>query len=516
MSSDKDPVQPTPFDLVQSASSSTSPESKVKVAAQRGTPAWVLPALGGLVLLALLVIFWLPKSLESVNSAPAPTSAETSSTASIEQSAIAAGKSSPGGADASPWSDAQMARYRKEAQEVLAQLLELQDTLQTRGVEQWAAEAFAEVAALAVDGDALYKTRQYEQATVKYQQALTALQTLHDDMPGELKRLLGSAQQSIEKGDASTALAELAMAALIEPNNSDVTSLQHRAELLPQVLPLLEQAAAAEINGDLSQAQQLLQQATALDPLHQRALSELQRVSEKARSQDFNKAMSEGYAALNESRFDNARKAFIAAAALQPGSSEAASALQEVATAKTAQRLATLSRQGQKNEQQEQWQQAVDAYEQAQKLDSSLLFASEGLTRSRTRAQLGQQFDKVINKPQRLSDEAVATAAAKLLQQAKQITPRGPVLERQISRLETLLDQANATVTVTLRSDEETEVIVYKVARLGRFTQRELTLRPGTYTATGTRNGYRDVRQSFTIAHDSTPASVTISCTDPI
>ena len=516
MSSHNDPLQPTPFDAVKPASPSTSAEHNPDVTVSRGTPAWVLPALGGLILLALLVIFWLPKSLESAKNAPAPTTPETAVAAVLEQSGTATGKPSPSDSGASPWSDAQLARLRKEAQEMLAQLLDLQDTLQTRGVEQWAPAAFADVTALAIDGDALYKTRQYEQATANYQQALTALQVLQQAMPEELNRLLESARAALEQGDTSTAVTALAMAALIEPNSSDVASLQQRAELSPQLIPLLEQATAAETNGDLSQAQQLLQQATALDPLHQRARSELERITAKARSQDFNKAMSKGYAALNESRFDTAGKAFLAAATLQPGSSEAASALQEVETAKTAQRLGTLSQQGQKDEQQEQWQQAVDAYEEAQKLDRSIVFASEGLKRSRARAQLDQQFNKVINQPQRLSDATVAGAATELLQQAKQITPRGPVLERQISRLEALLDQANATVTVTLRSDEETEVIVYKVARLGRFLQRELALRPGTYTATGTRNGYRDVRKSFTIAHDSTPASVTISCTDPI
>ena len=516
MSSHNDPLQPTPFDAVKPASSSTSAEHNTHVVAPRGTPAWVLPALGGLVLLAVLVIFWLPNSLESVKNVPKPVASETADTAVIEQSAAATGKPSLTDAGTSPWSDAQLARLRKEAQEVLAQLLDLQDILQTHGVEQWAPEAFADVAALAVDGDALYKTRQYEQATARYQQALTALQALQEAMPEELNRLLELARTALEQGDASTALAELAVAALIEPDSSDIVSLQQRAELLPQLLPLLEQAGAAETDGDLSQAQQLLEQAVALDPLHQRARSELQRITVKAQSQNFNKAMSKGYAALNENRFDAARKAFIAAATLQQGSSEAASALQQVATAKTAQRLGILSQQGQKNEQQEQWQKAVDAYEQAQKLDRSILFASEGLRRSRERAQLDQQFDQVINKPQRLADAAVATAAAELLQQAKKIAPRGPVLERQISRLETLLDQANTTVAITLRSDEETEVIVYKVAKLGRFAQRELTLRPGTYTATGTRNGYRDVRQSFTIAHDSAATSVTIICTDPI
>ncbi len=59
-------------------------------------------------------------------------------------------------------------------------------------------------------------------------------------------------------------------------------------------------------------------------------------------------------------------------------------------------------------------------------------------------------------------------------------------------------------------------VIVYKVARLGTFSERELTLRPGTYTAVGTRNGFRDVRETFTLSHDEAVAPVMIACTEPI
>jgi len=423
---------------------------------------------------------------------------------------------SPAGADAAPWSDAQAARLRKTAQEVAAELLDLQFALQERGVEQWAPTPFAEVETLAGDGDELYRNRQYEEATAHYQRGLTALQALQEAMPQELKRLLEQAQQAIEQGDAATAQAALAVAAIISPDDSDIAALQHRADVLPKLLPLLEQTATAEAAGDLSQAQLLLQQAVALDPQHQRAQSELQRVTTKARKQGFNEAMSQGYAALNEGHYGSARKSFRAAAKLQQGSTEAASALQEVAAAESAQRLVTLNQQGRSHEQQEQWQQAVAAYEQAQKLDGGVLFAREGLTRSRARAQLDRQLGKVIEEPGRLSDAAVATAAAQLLAQARQITPGGAVLSQQIRQLDTLLGQANSPVAVTLRSDHETEVLVYKVAKLGRFTERELSLRPGTYTALGTRDGYRDVRRSFTIAHDTAPAPVTIICTEPI
>ena len=515
MSRNNDPVQPTPFDVVQPTPAPASPSHTAERDVHRGTPGWVLPALGGLLLLALLVVFWLPNRLDQAPPAATPTQ-EPAGVATAPAADSTADKATPAGADGSPWSDAQAARLRKEAQEVAAELLDLQFALKERGVEQWAAKAFADVTRVAGDGDALYKNRQYEEAVARYRQGLASLQALQASMPQELNTLLQQAQQALDKGDAAATLAALSIASLIAPDNTDIATLQHRAEVLPQLLPLLEQAAAAEAAGNLPQAQKLLQQATALDPLHSRAQSELKRVAAKQQSQSFNEAMSEGYAALNAGRFDSARKAFRTAATLQKGSSEAASALQEVATVETAQRLGGLEKQGRRDEQQEQWQKAVAAYEQAQKLDGSVLFASEGLKRSRSRAQLDQQVRTAIDAPQRLSDAGVAAGAAQLVAQAKQITPRGPVLEQQIKQLEALLSQANATVAVTLRSDKETEVIVYKVAKLGRFTQHELTLRPGTYTALGTRNGYRDVRQSFTVAHDSIPAPVTIICTDPI
>jgi tetratricopeptide (TPR) repeat protein len=517
MSSHNDPVEPIPFDVAQPAPSLTPTDTRATGTGLQGSrPAWVLPALGGLVLLAVLVIVWLPKSLEPTPIEAAQPTAESANSATAGQTNTAAPKASPGNADAAPWSDAQAAHLRKTAQEVAAQLLELQLALQERGIEQWAPTQFAEVVTLASSGDTLYRDRQYEEATAQYQQGLTTLQALQEAIPQKLEQLLEQAQQAIEQGDAATAQTALTTAAILSPDDSDIAALQKRAEVLPQLMSLLEQAATAEAAGDLSQAQQLLQEAATLDPQHQRAQSELERVATAAREQGFNKAMSEGYAALDEGRYDSARKSFRAAAKLQQGSTEAASALQEVAAAESAQRLVTLDKRGRSYEQQEQWQKAVKSFEQAQKLDSSVLFAREGLKRSRARAQLDTQLRKVIEEPGRLSDAAVATGAAQLLEQAGQITAPGPLLAQQIKQLDRLLIQADSPVAVTLRSDQETEVIVYKVARLGHFSEKELSLRPGTYTAVGTRDGYRDVRHSFTLAHNTTPAPVTIICTEPI
>jgi tetratricopeptide (TPR) repeat protein len=506
MPADHEKLEPTPFEAAP------PPEQPAQASASSGAPRWTLPALGGLVVLALLVIFWLPEQVAP----PADVESLTPTTSEpLPATTPKAGSERPP-AEASPWSDAQAARLRKEAQDVLQALLELQFALEEQGAMQWAAEAFTAAAAAAAEGDELYRQREYTAAKERYQQSLQAFQDIADSAPKIVDEQLELARLGIEAGTPGPVTDALALAELIEPENAELAALQRRAANLELLMGLMEDAAAAENSGDLALAEQKLQQATTLDTEHQRAAAELARVSAAYVDQQFNNAMSDGYSALDDGRYSQAREQFQRAAQLRAGSAEAASALREVASAEQASRLQRLKQDGIRYEQSEQWQQAVDAYEKAAGIDGSVLFATEGLERSRSRARLDRQFRGAIDKPERLSDVAVAEATGKLLQQAKKISPQGPVLQQQIRKLDTLLAQANTLVPVTLRSDEQTEVIIYKVARLGRFQQRELNLRPGTYKVRGSRNGYRDVLESITITHKGAPAPIIIACTEPI
>ncbi len=509
MSPQNQPVKPTAFKLLD-----PEPAPSPGAATPSGPPNWVLPTLAGLVALALIVVFWLPGRFDGeVATSPAN---DTADGASQQQSTASPSRPEPGTEEASPWSDAQLAKLRKEAQDVLAILLDVQFELQEMGVDQWAGETFEAAKALAAQGDLQYRDRQFVEAKASYEQALSDLESLAESAPKALQQQLELARQAIEDGEQSSAFAALDIAALIDPANTVLATLKHRAETLEQLLPLLSQALEAEESGDLASAATFLQQATALDPQHLKARAELARITAAHTLQQFNGAMSEGYSALDEGQFSQARTAFRQAGKLSPGSAEVSSALADLETAETAWRLTRLQNTGQKQEQGEQWQQAVKTFENALAIDSSLVFAQQGLKRSRARAQLDKQFNTAIDTPERLSDKAVAEATARLLRQASTISPRGAVLAKQLATLETLLQQAGAQIQLTLRSDGQTEVTLRRVSRLGQFQEKVLTLRPGNYTVIGSRNGYRDVRRSFTLNHDSVAFDIDIVCNEEI
>ena len=153
MSSQNEKVKATEFSLAD-----PMPASIQKAPPSSSSTYWVVPALAGLVVLALIVVFWLPGKLDVGDITPAPTDTPQSENSAA---AGASPKKQIQTEEASPWSDAQLAKHRKDAQNVLAILLDVQFELQEKGVEQWASEQFDTAKALAQQGDTQYRERDF-------------------------------------------------------------------------------------------------------------------------------------------------------------------------------------------------------------------------------------------------------------------------------------------------------------------------------------------------------------------
>ena len=78
------------------------------------------------------------------------------------------------------------------------------------------------------------------------------------------------------------------------------------------------------------------------------------------------------------------------------------------------------------------------------------------------------------------------------------------------------MKRAATPLIVEIRSDNETEVSIYKVGRLGSFETRQIELRPGTYVAAGSRPGYRDVRLEFQVGPEVDMQPIVVRCEEPI
>ena len=257
-------------------------------------------------------------------------------------------------------------------------------------------------------------------------------------------------------------------------------------------------------------------QALTLDPNNAAARAGLARANGAFADDRYAKAAGEGFAALGAGRLDEARAAFERASALRPNGAEALDGLRRVEAASGAHGVTAMRAHAADLESQERWDEALRAYEDMLRQDSSLAFAQAGKARAADRLLLGESLQALIDRPERLSSPQASERAATLLQTAQEQPSPGPVLRSQIARLSVLLPGFDKPVHLSLVSDNLTQVAIPSVGTFGSFTQRDIELKPGHYTVIGTRDGYRDVRRDVTISPGQENQTVNVSCDEPI
>lgn len=511
MSEQFERVEPTPF-------SAPEPESvtPASAAAEQSRPRWLVPALGGFAVLAIVVVFLLPGLVEAprVDPGTAGGTGETSSRGTGQ--APVAPSTGETATPSSPFADAVEAKARAAAQDVLAELLDVQEGLVERGAERWATDAMTAIAAVAQAGDELYRERRFDEALTQYEAALGDALALEQSVPERFADQLEATRAHIERFDIEAARESLDLASLLEPADPAITSLTARVTALPDVLAATETSANAEENADLEAAVNAMASAAELDAAHLWVAAELARLRGALTDERFSGAMTSGYAALQDEQFDRAQERFTAASRLRPDSPEASAALTELSVARTAATLRTLKARGERELDNEDWASAISAFEEALAVDASLRFAREGLAYAKPRAVLDSELDAILTDPGRLVDDAILREAQASLARARQLDNPGPRLQEKILQAQDTLAVASTPVPVTLLSDGLTAVTVLKVSRLGTFAQQTLNLRPGTYAAMGSRRGYRDVRREFTVTANGLASPVTIVCSEAI
>jgi hypothetical protein len=129
---------------------------------------------------------------------------------------------------------------------------------------------------------------------------------------------------------------------------------------------------------------------------------------------------------------------------------------------------------------------------------------------------LDAELDAYLQKPEKVFSSEVRGAARAAIAKARAVPDPGQALQHKTRELEQLVAAAETPVRVAIASDNQTEVTIYRVGRLGAFERKDMELLPGRYTVVGTRNGFRDVRRELTVVPGREPPALVIRCEEQI
>lgn len=417
----------------------------------------------------------------------------------------------------SPSTAAQKTQYRRNAQTVLAEIIQRRDRLlNERGVEQWGAFEFKQAQKAVERGDQEYGFGDYKDALNSYQSALDGLAELEGKAQALLQQAIEDATVAIENSVLSTAINATTLASAIAPENRTVIHLSQRTLSLPIVIDAMELGDQLVALDRLNRARQAFTEAVTADPEHKKAAAALASTEQKITEQRFRSYMSDGFRSLDKNRFTAATEAFEQAGTVYPAHAAVAQALAQVETRRSQLWVSNQIAQASELEAQEKWPQAAEIYKQLLATDGTLTEVRVKQIPVMVRADLDKRIRKTLSDPLALSTTSQFRRGQKVLQDASGIRNPGPVLQQQIADLQQALKASQNLIQVLLTSDSNTDVTLFRVAKLGAFDKTAVSLKPGRYIVAGTRMGFRDVRIEFTVTDQGLDKPISISCNEAI
>lgn len=409
------------------------------------------------------------------------------------------------------------AALRLQAETLLLDIIEKQDALQQQGVKQWAGQDYADAVANGQAGDAHFRKQDFAEAIRLYTQSADALQALQNRVDAVLEQALVQGEQALLQNLAEVAKQHFSLALSIDSQNRRALEGLKRAETLGELFALLETGGHFEAANRLQAAEQAYRQAVTLDPLSAEAAAALQRIAERLTEAEFSRQMSQAYALLQARQFEDARAAFGKAQELAPGSKRPAQGLRRVDEIVREEKIASLKAEASHFEKQEQWSLAAQSWQQLLSLDPQAPHAGEAATRTQYRAALLSKLDHYLEHQERLYSTDVSAEAQALLDEISALdhSPGRRILQ-SAETLQDVLVLARQPVRIALYSDNQTEVTIFRVGKLGRFEHQDIRLKPGQYTIIGSRPGYRDVRKTLHVTPDMKAERLSILCEETI
>lgn len=388
--------------------------------------------------------------------------------------------------------------------------------LETRAAGIWGGEAFA---AAKADGDVavqLAAEGRIARATELYGLATDKLGAVAGRAGAALASQRSIGERALEAGQPEAANQAFTIALQIEPDDAAARAGLERAGKLGAVLPLLAEAESALLTDRPLEAVTLYERVLRDDPANRTAQSGLSKARAALGSDAYAQAVGEALAALREGRIDASRAALARARALRPGGAELAFVEAQSAALGVRREIGSSRDANLALEAAERWGEAQAGYEQLLSRDPTLEFARAGRARAAPRAELARRLDRLLTDPSRLVAPEVRREAETLLARAAAVRGAAPVLQGQAQRLRDSLALYDQAVAAVFESDGLTTVSLQRVGAIGAFRRKELRLKPGRYVATGSRDGYRDVRREFVVVPGGTIVVVEVRCTEVV
>ncbi len=381
----------------------------------------------------------------------------------------------------------------------------------------WAPEKHTELENNERDAVQDFGLGKFVSAISKLENIFARADELHKVHAENFHAALKDAHREFESNNSQKAFAAIRRTLIYKPDDSAALRLKDRISVMEQVADLVRIADVARVENKPDEEATALAKAMSLDSAHTDLAERHLRLTEKMKERDYDEFVWQGWHAIKRGNVKQARDNLARAAKIYPDREGAKLLANQIKQMEMQSAYENIIRKARASRDDDDWSGAEEYYAGARQIFPNTEEPESGLRLARLINQYIAKIEKILLRPDRLTDVKIADAARKTIEELGEAARHSPRLQSLIARLNDAIRQASVPVPVVVYSDNKTFVSVVGVGIIGKVKEYRLKdgLKPGNYTFRGEREGFRDKHVQIRVRHGEV-VRVTVICDESI
>lgn len=448
----------------------------------------------------LALMYWLFSSLPS---SPLREAKATPSAAEATESVVTAPQTAL----------ALSADDRKALQQALSDTNVLINTLAGDAyLSRWQAKCFTALRDGIAQAYQLYGQQQYSDSASLLMQIQQQADSYQREYSAAYQQAFQQAENAFKKAELTSAALHIQQTLNIKPDFEPALQLQKRLLVAADVQQLWQQVKVAEVERNLAKQQMLLEQISQLDSEDKEASQQLALLRQQQHQQQFSTLLANARSALAQADYAKAQQLLAQASKIEPNRPELRQLQQQLAQAEQANTVAQALQQIQVFSDADEWPTVGLLANKALSSTPDNVQLQQYQQQAQQIALASQQIAGYLQQPARLADSNIQQRAQAVISQAGSLYALSPKLKAQSERLQQQILHQQQPVSLKILSDSRTYIRVLGVGVVGEVKEKIIQLPPGDYQLEGVCKGYQTEIITVAVRDSQQPGSVQLQC----
>ena len=170
-----------------------------------------------------------------------------------------------------------------------------------------------------------------------------------------------------------------------------------------------------------------------------------------------------------------------------------------------------------KHSKNDKWELALDSLKRIEKIDQNDAYVSQKINMTQDILILEKNFKNYLKNSHRLINEKFENKVLNDLKKSRQYLSMSKNLANNYQKIQKLVKESTKKVAIKIISDNETEIEIRGVGKVGKIDEKILQLLPGKYYIIGKKQGFKNIFYDLDLTNrdiDNNMIELSIICSE--